>query len=288
MLRRFTVGACAAVLLAFPRPVNGQSCSVDTVHAETVAAAMYIAARAHGDYDILATTNATRFQTALLLELVRQARQSNMAGEVLFVRAEDIYFGFLKVAGLQGEPENAPLYRRLAYEYRQDIEIEYRSDGVIQEVVSGPPHYTALNVRVAWPDRQDAVTKYGFTDTLAVPKLKITNHQVITYRLVDFGNMVAYDKVDGLSGRPLTGLLATLFKLIGEGNVRWSRSMYSVDGLQIIRARAKKIFNKTATVTIDPDGRAHKDVPDDRPDLAAIAERLEQKIEITYYPYRCW
>jgi hypothetical protein len=288
MLRQFTVGACAAVLLAVPRQANGQSCSVDTVQTETVAAAMRVATRAHGDYDILATTNATRFQTALILELVRRARQSNMTGEVLFVTAEDIYFEFLKVAGLQGEPEKAPLYRQLAYEYRQDIRIEYRSDSIIQEVVSGPPHYAALNVRVAWLDRLDAVTKYGFSDTLSVPKLKITNHQVITYRLVDFGNMVVYDKVDGLSGRPLTGLLATLFKLIGEGNVKWSRSMYSVDGLQIIRARAKKIFNKTATVTINPDGHAQKDVPDDRPDLAAIAERLEQKLEITYYPYKCW
>ena len=272
----------------FPRSAEGQSCSVDTVQAEAVATAMRVAARAYGDYDILATTNATRFQTALILELARQARRRNVDRDVLFVRADDIFSEFLKVAGLQGQPEKAPLYRRLAYEYQQGIEIEYRSDSVIKEVVSGPPDYAALNVRVAWLDRPDAVTKYGFTDTLAVPKLKITNHQVITYRLVDFGNMVVYDKIEGLSGRPLTGLLGALFKLLGEGSVKWSRSMYSVDGLQIIRARAKKIFNKTATVTINPDGRAQKDFPDDRPDLAAIAERLKQKLEITYHPYKCW
>ena len=38
MLKRFTIGACAAVSLAVPRPAEGQSCTVDTVQAETVAA----------------------------------------------------------------------------------------------------------------------------------------------------------------------------------------------------------------------------------------------------------
>ncbi len=288
MLKRFTVGVCAAVSLAVPRAANGQSCTVDTVQAVTVAAAMRVAARAYGDYDILATTNATRFQTAFILELARRARRRNVDRDVLFVRAEYIYFEFLKVAELQGQPEKAPAYRLLAHEFQQNIEIEYRSDSVIQDVVSGPPFNAAFNVRVAWLDRPDEITKYSFTDTLAVPKLKVTNHQVITYRLVDFGDMVAYDKIEGLSGRPLTGLLGAIFKLLGEGSVKWSRSMYSADGLQIIRARAKKIFNKTATVTINPDGQAEKDVPDDRPDLAVIAERLEQDLKINYYPYKCW
>jgi len=288
MLRQFIVGTCAAASVVVPRLANGQSCSVDTVQASDVAAAMRVAVRAHGEYDILATTNATRFQTALLLELVRRAKAREADSDVLFVSAEDVYFEFLRLAGIQEHPEKTPPYRRLAYEYQQDIQIEYQSDSIIDEVVSGPPPYSAFNVRIAWLDRADGVTKYGFTDTLAVPKLKVTNHQVITYRLVDFGEMVAYDKIDGLSGRPLTGLLGTIFKLIGEGSVKWSRSMYSADGLQIVRARAKKIFNKTATVTIDPDGRAQKDVPDDRSDVAAIAERLEQDLEITYYPYKCW
>jgi hypothetical protein len=36
------------------------------------------------------------------------------------------------------------------------------------------------------------------------------------------------------------------------------------------------------TTTTYPDGTIDKDVPDDRPDLQAIADRLTQDIEIKY------
>ena len=111
---------------------------------------------------------------------------------------------------------------------------------------------------------------------------------MITYRFVHFGTMTLHDKIRGLSGRPLTGLLGALFKVFGEGSVKYSRDSYSDDGLQIVRARAKRIFSKTATVTIGLDGRVEKDIPPDRPDLAEIAERLKQDVKIEYYDYRCW
>ncbi len=90
------------------------------------------------------------------------------------------------------------------------------------------------------------------------------------------------------SGRPLSGVLGALFKVIGEGDVKWARAGISEDGIQVVRAQAKKLFTKTATVTVLPDGVAEKDVPDDRPDLAAIAARLEADLDLEYYPYRCW
>ena len=100
--------------------------------------------------------------------------------------------------------------------------------------------------------------------------------------------MVAYDKIEGLTGRPLSGLLGALFSVIGEGGVKYSRFILSEDGLQIVRARAKKIFSKTATLTIQPNGHAEKDLPPDRPDLEEIEERLKQDLDIEYYSYRCW
>ena len=55
-----------------------------------------------------------------------------------------------------------------------------------------------------------------------------------------------------------------------------------------MRAKAQKIFSRTATVTIYPDGTAEKDVPPHRPDLVMLEERLKSDVEIEYYPYRCW
>lgn len=276
------------LLLLCAGGLRAQSCSVDTIASSEIGAAMRVAARAHGDYDILATTNATRFQTALIFELIRRDRARHPEGNVIFISADAIFFEFLEVADLADEPENAPLYRQLAYQHEQNILIEHRPDSIVKSVLAGPSPALSLNVKVAWHDRPDGKRKYSFTDTLAVPKLKVTNHQVITYRMLDYGTMVMYDEVKGLSGRPLSGVLGALFALIGEGGVKYSRTAYSDDGMQILRAQAKKIFTKTATLTIHPDGRAEKDVPEERADLVEIAERLEQKIDLEYHPYRCW
>ena len=67
------------------------------------------------------------------------------------------------------------------------------------------------------------------------------------------------------------------------------RSLLADDGLQVVRVKAKKmIFSKTATITVDRDGRAENGVPPDRPDLAATEELLKQDREIEYHPFRCW
>ncbi len=271
-----------------PAVTPAQSCPVDTVPREDLAEAMQIANRAHGDYDILATTNWPRFESALYVRLVRSALRENSDGGVLYIRPRDLFLEFLNVADLAGEADKAPEPRRLAFRYEQGIHLDFRSDSIIREVERGPHPSLAINVRVAWPDRPDGRRQYSFVDTLSVPKLKVTNHQVITYRVLDFGNIVAYDEIEGLSGRPLTGLLSVLFRVIGEGSVKYSRHSFADDGLQVVRAQAQKIFSKTATVTILPDGRAEKDVPSDRPDLAEIEERLRESIDIEYYPYRCW
>ena len=65
---------------------------------------------------------------------------------------------------------------------------------------------------------------------------------MIAYRLLDFGDMIAYDRVQGLTGRPTSGILGLLFRNIGEGRVVASRMAISHDGLQVSRAKAKKAF----------------------------------------------
>ena len=72
-------------------------------------------------------------------------------------------------------------------------------------------------------------------------------------------------------------------KMIGNGRVVESRFAVSGDGLLVTYSHAKKGFISVhQTTTTYPDGTIDKDVPDDRPDLEEIADRLEQDIEIKY------
>ena len=108
---------------------------------------------------------------------------------------------------------------------------------------------------------------------------------LITYRLLDMGDVIVFDDVEGLEGRPTSGVLGLLFKVIGEGRVVENRMAISPDGLQVSRARAKKaLFWVTTTVTVYPDGRTEKDVPADRADLKPLAGRLERPLRIDYRP----
>ena len=124
----------------------------------------------------------------------------------------------------------------------------------------------------------------AFADTLAVPKLVVTSHQEIRYRFVVFNDMIMYDKIEGLSGRALTGF----FRVFGDVSAKHSRYSLSTDGMMVVRARAKKIISTTRTLTIQPDGRVEKGTPSGRDDLAEIESRLKQKVEFDDYPHRCW
>ena len=105
----------------------------------------------------------------------------------------------------------------------------------------------------------------------------MTNERVITYRLLDYGDFTVFHDVDGLRGRPTTGVLGVLFQVIGEGGVVESRMALAPDGLQVSRARARKLMIEVATtVTVHPDGRTEKDVPAGRADLAAVEARLKR------------
>jgi hypothetical protein len=99
--------------------------------------------------------------------------------------------------------------------------------------------------------------------------------------------MVVFNEITGLRGRPTTGVLGMLFQLIGEGSVVESRIAVAPDGLQITRARARKIFEVATTVTVHPDGRTEKDVPPGRLDLVAIDALLKQPLRVRHPPMEC-
>ncbi len=234
-------------------------------------------------YDPAATTNGARFQAEVLLHLARQARARQPDGPPLLLGHTEWFGAFLDRTEL--DAKEAPLYALLAYRHGQDMVFDYRADRVVLDAREGPRPNLALNVVIWWPKRPGGSSRYSYRDTLSTPELKVTNRRLITYRLLDFGDMVVYDDVHGLTGRPTSGALGILFRIIGEGRVVRSRMAISSDGLQISRARAKKAFiGVSTTVTVYPDGRTEKDVPPDRADLAAIEARIKEPLEMDYHP----
>lgn len=267
-----------------------QSCSPDTVTRIALGEAMREAlVTPAGPYDIRATTNSVRFQSAVLELLIRQALADRPQGGTLLIPHDRLWWEFLSAAGLSaGEEDKAPIGRRLAFEHEQSIQVTYGPlDGIVKRQKSGEAPLIAANVRLEWPDLPSGARKFSFIDTLSVPRLKATNHQVLTFRFLVFSDMTVLDDIEGISGRPLSGLLGTIFKLIGEGNAKFARFSISADGLQVLRTKATKMVSKTVTATINPDGRAQNGVPDSRADLIQMEGRLKQALEIEYYPYRC-
>lgn len=156
---------------------------------------------------------------------------------------------------------------------------------MVESVVKGPKLKRALAVRVAWP-ASTGKPSYSFEDLLARPTLQVTNHRQISYRLLAFEDRVMLDGIDGLTGRPNSGALGLLFKIIGEGAVQEYRMAVAADGVQVSRGRAKKAFiSVESIVTVQPDGKAEKDTPKDRPDLAALEQKLAEPIEVKYKPF---
>ncbi|NIR47134.1 hypothetical protein GWO43_01410 [candidate division KSB1 bacterium] len=242
------------------------------------------AMRLPSGYDPTATTNVGRFQADVILHLAREAHKQNPNGPPLLIRYNDWFWAFLQVNDIP--LRDAPKFSLLAYEHQQNQLIDYRRDRVIQQVVEGPSPELAVNVKVWWPESADLPDKYSFEDKLSTPKLKVTNHRVITYRLLEFDNMVVYDDMHGITGRPTSGVLSFLFRLIGEGRVVYSRIAISEDGLQINRTKAKKgPFSVTETVMVQSNGHTEKGLPANRPDLEKLEEKLKQKIEIEYVPF---
>ena len=276
-------GLRIATLLCFFFFLDRPACANDVRPGYQVVSRAEIveAMRQCGDYDPTATTNGARFQGDMILYLAQKARERDPQGLPLFIGYENWFQAFMEVTA---RTEDAmPQYARLSYQYKQITEVDYRVDRVIREIVKAPTPELAVNVRVWWKDQPGKPDRYSYRDTLSSPNLKVTNQRVMTYRLLDFGDWVIYDEIEGLTGRPTSGILGFLFRIIGEGRIVQTRMAISKDGLQINRATAKKGFIKRIdTVTVYPDGKMEKDVPPDQPDLLELTNLITQPLEIEY------
>lgn len=257
-------------------------CTARTVSYPELVAAM----RRVTGYDIAATTNAPRLGADVFLQLAGAAIAERATYDLLRIRQEDWFPAFLEVTGLTaGE---APPGARLAYEYRQDMLIDFHRDRVVESVEQGPEPETALAVRIEWPLSRRGPDTYSYEDTLSVPKMRVTSRRVVEYRLLAYDDMIVYDRMEGLSGRPISGLLGVLFSVLGDAQVTESRIAVSDDGFQVLRARAKKGFiSSTSVATFDPAGAGEKGVPSDRPDLRRLEDVLDVPLEVRYGPFPC-
>jgi hypothetical protein len=236
-------------------------------------------------YSLTATTNGPRFQSEVILRLAAVAAARDPARQPLFIGHREWFEAYLQRTGLTRD--RAPVFVRMADEYGQDSIVDYRMERVIAAAPAVNAPRRAMNVCIWWPERDGGPDSYSYEDTLSTPQLKVTNERVMTYRLLEYPDMLVFDEITGLRGRPTTGVLGVLFQLIGEGYVVDSRIAIAPDGLQVTRARAKKLFEVSTTVTISPDGRTEKDVPAGRPDLAALDARLKQPLHLKHPPMEC-
>lgn len=232
-------------------------------------------------FNLLATTNGGRLQAEVLLRLARRAMERDPTGPPILIRHQDWSAALLDVTATPAD--RAPRYAVLAFEHRQDVAVDYRP-GWASEVVEGPAPRLALDVTISWPDAPGVARQYSYDDTLSTPHLKVTNQRVIRYALLDFGDCIVFDEIEGLTGRPTSGALGLLFQLIGEGRVVQYRMAVAPSGVVVSRGTARKAFFEiAATVTVQPDGRSEKDVPPD-PELRALEQRLNRPLKIRYRP----
>lgn len=234
-------------------------------------------------YELTATPNGARLQADVLLHLIRQAEVADPLRRPLLVGHEEWFQAFLQRTDLSAD--EAPIYVQRPYEVGQDLLVDYRREHVVEEVVSGPEPRTVANVRIFWPRARGKPKKFSYDDLHSDPTLRVTQKRRIHYRLVDYEDRRWFAEVGGLHGRPTSGGLGLLFKVIGEARVLESRSAVAEDGVRVVRGRAKKLFvARGGIVTVRPNGQATLGVPEDRPDLRDLAVRLNEPLEIRFRP----
>lgn len=233
-------------------------------------------------YAVTATSNSARFQAGVFRALVQRAQAEEPSKSRLLIDPRDNARAYMAATGLLAD--ELPLFVRLAWDHGQYQLVDYGADRVIARS-ENPRPALAISVLAWWPDSARRPQSYSYVDTLARPTLRVTNDRVVTYRVLYFDDMVIYDDVHGISGRPLTGVLGLLFDVIGEGRVIQSRSAISKDGLQVTSSMVTKGFiTLTPIATVYPDGLVEKDVPPNRDDLEATATRLRRPLGIEYGP----
>lgn len=234
-------------------------------------------------YSLAATANNARLQSEVVLRLIHEAERSDPERRPLLIGHREWYEAYLGRTGLS--PADAPPAVRISNQLEQDLLVDYRREHVIGAVLQGPQPLTAANLWSYWPERRGRPDKYSYDDARSDPTLRVTEERVVSFRLVEYGDRLWYADVHGLRGRPTSGSLGVLFTLIGEAAVVESRSATAPDGTVVVLGHARKwVFDRTETMTVFPSGQVCHGLPPGRPDLVALASRLEEPLAIRFLP----
>ncbi|HMC22757.1 MAG TPA: UbiA family prenyltransferase, partial [Thermoanaerobaculia bacterium] len=231
-------------------------------------------------YNLLATPNGARFNAGVILDLARSASQQDPLRTPIVVDHRDYFEAFLTVTGVSRE--KAPAFIQNANDHREDQYVDYRRENIVKAVIKGPHPEFAVNVVAGWTGLPP---KYSYEDHDSEPPLRVTHDSITSYRLLDFGDMLLFDDIQGISGRALGGFLGLIFKLIGDARAVRAFIAIAPDGTQVTLSTGRKgPITVTPTATVDRMGRGMKGLPANRPDLVAIEERLKKPFEATYAP----
>ena len=273
----------AALALAMPLPtLTAQLCEEPyRVSRDEILQAM----STHGPYSLTSTTTSMLFGSKALLEIVRRRQREAPGSTLLLIGHDDWFAAHLRTAGVRYAEMSESA--RAGFEHRQDVLVDFGPQ-VVEQAVKGPAPITSLDVTIFWPDSGGAPSEFSYEDTLSVPKMDVFNHRVLRFKLLEYDDMLVFDRVTGISVRP-RGFLSGLFAVLGKPDLKETRIAISSDYWQVMRGRVKVFpgISKTGTATIEPEGRGHEGVPAGRADLAALAQGMRRPVELRYGPPSC-
>lgn len=228
-----------------------------------------------GGYDTTTTTNQSRFVAEFLLRLAEHPDAKSASGRFA-IRPERFIEAWTDATGTSRDDVPETMARVLDYGQRFVVDV---SPAARVDADGASPRRT-LAVRVSWPAGESSASHYTFVDTLSDPEVRVRHDRVIRYLLMDFGDWIAFEHIEGVSVRPTSGARASFSGLFGMADIRSTRLAVASDGHQVLRTEARKLFRFTHLSTIAPDGTAERDVPRARDDLKELAGRLAVDIDI--------
>jgi hypothetical protein len=240
---------------------------------------------AHGAYSLTSTTTSMRFGAEALLAIVRRRQRESPESTQLFISQADWFAAHQETAGVTYAAMSAAA--RAGFEHHQDALVDYGPQ-VVEGVVEGPAPLMSLDVVIFWPDSEGAPAEFSYKDTLSVPKMDMYDSRVIRFNLLEYDSMLVFDRVTGISVRPV-GFLSAVFAVLGKPDLKQTRIAVSRDQWQVVRGRVKVFagISKAGTATIEPGGRGHEGVPPGRPDLAGLAKQMKRPLKLRYGEPSC-
>lgn len=265
MKMRSRAGAVALLSLVMLSAAVAADDGVHVLPREEIVRAMR-AQRSMG-YNLLATANGARFNAGVILDVARAASRRDPLQTAIVLDHRDYFEAYLQVTGIAAD--DAPAFIRVAHQHGEDQYVDYRAQKVIKRIGQSPDF--AVNVVTGWTGGPE---RYSYEDRSSKPSLSVTHERITSYRLLDFGDMILFDDIQGISGRALDGLLGMIFKLIGDARAVRSFIAIAPDGMQVTLTTGRKGFAFTTSATVDLLGRGDKGVPAKRKDLKRIEARL--------------